>query len=265
MTEEYKEILLKYLTGHLSKQTGYNIPQFEPSQKSTSNLYNYLLTNAGSDFKIINILQSVNSNNYVLYGNDTNDKGFIVIIDETLNPIQYINSFSSGTRFGEFIILETDENGRFYGIDKTTQLRFIMLNNITIKSPLQENYIVKLKISYNIPEPLSSANDIYGIVKAVGQAKYLIGGTISGSPIFTELTINVGAANDWVNYETTLLETFKGQSLWADWDDDELDFKASGVYYSANGYVSYWEARKNNDEISLSTILIDEYIESKTR
>ena len=246
MTEDYKGILLRYLTGNLSKETRQNNPVIGESISSTSTLGYYLDTNAGNDYKIIDILQGYQSGYSIIYGNKSNNNGFIVIIDENYNPIQYIDSYTSGTTFSKFQILNVADDGNIYGIDiKNSTPRFIMLNNITLKTPTQDEFIVRLRQSYNLPNPLSTATSYFAITKAVGQAKYLIGSTRKVSnvqcPLITELTINVGETNDWINYDYPEDTDFHGQCIWATWDEDVLDFKVGGYIagVSAPFYIEY--------------------------
>lgn len=240
MTDDYKDTLLRYFTGNLDEDNVtpayYNFPQFQETTSSESTIYSYIYSNVGVGFTELGILQGYNSTYSVIYGNDSNNKGFIVILDETNTPVQFINEYSSGTAFGTFQILNVAEDGNFYGIDINNETpRFIMLNNIVLVLPNQESFSVKLRQSYNLPSPLSTATSYFGITKAVGQGKYLIGATYLSteynkkSPIVTELTINVGSANEWIDYKTDYeYWDFNGNSLWASWDNDNLDFSVSG-------------------------------------
>ena len=252
MTEDYKQTLLRYFTGNLQQQTGSNEPQFIDTTKSESTIYNYIYQNVGSGFTILGTLQGYNSTNLIVYGNDTNGKGFIVILNENNTPVQFINSYNTGTAFGTFKILNVAEDGNLYGIDVSSGTpRFIMLNNITLALPNQSGYTVKLRQSYNLPSPLSTASSYFAITKAVGQGKYLIGATtLSGSvnsPLVTELTINVGVTNDWVNYQSTISNNFVGCSIWASWNDNVVDFKISG-YEERTSSIYYTEFTEGSSE-----------------
>lgn len=246
MTQDYKDTLLRYLTGNLSKQTKPNNPVIGTPTISTSTLGYYLDSNAGNGYEIIDILQGYQSTYSIIYGNKSNNEGFMVIIDENNDPIQYIDRYTSGTKFSTFQILNVADDGNIYGIDiKSSTPRFIMLNNVTLKTPSQEEFTVRLRQSYNLPSPLSTASKYFAITKAVGQAKYLIGSTRKVNnvqcPLVTELTINVGETNDWVNYDYPEDTDFHGQCIWATWDEDVLDFKVGGYIagISAPFYIEY--------------------------
>ena len=248
MTQDYKDILLRYLTGNLNIQPGTQVPIINNPISSESQIGYFLDSNAGSGYTVIDIIQGYQSSYSVIYGNKANNKGFMAIIDEEDTPLQYIEEYNTGTDFGEFQILNVAEDGKFYGIDINNGTpRFIMLNNVTVKQPSQNDFSVKLRQSYNLPSPLSTATKYFAITKAFNQAKYLIGALTTSSNIdsmlLTELTVNVGAPNDWVDYEYP--ETnydFVGQTLWASWTDDSLTFKAGGYQVESDNayYVEYY-------------------------
>lgn len=242
MTQDYKDTLLRFLTGNLNIQSGANEPQFNQVYTTSSDINDYINTNIGSGWEVIDIIQGHESIYSIIYGNDRNKKGFIVILDESMTPIQLITQFSSGTAFSEFQILNVDEDGKLYGIDiKNSTPRFIMLNNIVLKTPSQSEFIVKLRQSYNLPSPLSTCDSYFAITKAVGQGKYLIGGEYTNQNLpfmlITELTINVGMENEWVNYDNAY--TGKGKTLWASWNGDVLSFKAGAINQSDLYYIEY--------------------------
>lgn len=248
MTQDYKDTLLRYLTGNLNIEPGGTTPQINDSISSESQIGYYLDSNAGSGYTVIDVIQGYQSSYSIIYGNKANHKGFIVVIDENDNPLQYIEEYNTGTEFGEFQVLNVAEDGKFYGIDINNGTpRFIMLNNIVIKQPPLNIFSVKLRQSYNLPSPLSTATKYFAITKAYNQAKYLIGALTTSnhidSMLLTELTINVGATNDWINYaypETNY--DFVGQTLWASWTDDDISFKAGGYQIESNAayYVEYY-------------------------
>lgn len=243
MTQDYKDTLLRYLTGNLNIETGSNEPQFNETQSKESEINDYINDNIVGEWTVIDIIQGYQSIYSVVYGN-TSTNGFLVILDENMNPIQFIDSYTSGTKFGLFQILRVDEEGKFFGIDINSGIpRFIMLNNIVLKLPSQQDFSVSLRRSYNLQSPLSTASKYFEIIKAVGQSKYLIGATImrNNEPyqLATELVINVGAENEWHDY-FDLTSTFEGQCLWASWNEDILSFKIGGyVAGSSPFYVEY--------------------------
>ena len=260
MTEDYKDTLLRYLTGNLVEETKPNIPVIGTPVRSNSTLGSYLNANAGFGYEIKDLLQGYQSNYAILYGNKQNKNGFIVIIDENYNPVQYISAYNTGTTFGEFQVLNVAEDGNIYGIDiKNGTPRFIMLNNITLKLPTQADFSVRLRQSYNLPSPLSTASEYFAITKAVGQGKYLIGATVKNSNnnrdnlLATELTIIVGASNEWIDHLITYAQDLKGCDIWASWDEEEIEFRIEGKYTN-NGIPYTIGFYTNNGNIGLSNI-----------
>lgn len=260
MTDNFKKKILDYLTSNYKIETGQNIPQFSEIEQKTNNLYTELSTEIGNPSAggtYIDLLGEIQSNTKddsggfltILYGNSFNSKyggnnyGWVALIDSNFELIQVITEYVSGSVIGAFSCLNVDENGYLYGIEttyNTTTRRFIMLNNVSIKLPTQDKYTLDIRQSYNLPSSLS--NYTYRIMeKAPSQGKYLLVGTKRNPnssyanynvPIATELTINVGATNDWVTYEANNsfgADNYTISDVWASWTDDTLDFQITGT------------------------------------
>ena len=256
MTQDYKDTLLRYLTGNLQQQSGSNVPQLgNPISSATTIGYEL------RGYNVIDIISGYESPYCAIYGNDNNGKGFIAVIDENYNLLQIITEYITGTDFGTFQVLNIDEEGKFYGIDINNGTpRFIMLNNFLLKAPNQNEFSVKLRQSYNLPSPLSTATKYFAITKAVGQGKYLMGAETTSSsvnsPLVTELTINVGSTNDWIDYSyTETTDSFNGQSIWASWNQDVLDFKICG-YAAKTSNPYYVEYTLNGSSLDKNEIMI---------
>ena len=252
MTDEFKDKLLKYFTGNL--QEGTTPYTFYQSDMSTNinNLYNTLSSEIGNQytggFDVTGVLQAKttgdnNLNVYILYGTangstkHTYDFGYIVLIDEEFNIIDILTEYSSGVVIGPLDVLNVDENGYLYGIEKNyndTQKRFIMLNNVALKLA-NENYQVKIRRAYNLP--FATSGRYYGLVKKEPNGnKYLFAGTYYVSSISTpfavELEIVVGSPNTWTWYEYSSAHTLSGAAtldLWATWTGGTLDFEILGL------------------------------------
>ena len=265
MTQDYKDTLLRYLTGNLRQETGVDEPQFSALNIINNDLNSFIYQHLGIYYSIIDIVQGKNANNdglnlYVLYGNSFQGEiigSYFVIINEKFMPIYFIDSYDSGTMFENIMKINVDEQGQFYGIEEvnlntTPRKRFIMLNNFLIKPETQQTYKVKLRQSYNLPTPLSDCDTFSGITKSQTQAKYLISGTYRNSllnqPVVTELTINVGSTNDWKHYKYNDTTNFIGSGIYANWDSSgNITFKVAGVVYLQDNY--YTEYTKGNNEL----------------
>jgi len=214
MTEEAKENIIKYLTNNITESTPSSDLIYSTPTTATNNLSSQLSSALGNDYKIIDIIQGKTSQGNetqlaLIYGNYTSsyNKGFAAIIDDKGNLIQIFTQYSSGTTIGQIHCLNVREDGRFYMIESNTsnnKVRYVLLNNVLAKLQNATEYSFVLRTSYYIPETsiMYNATSITKIIKAVGQAKYLIGGVATDSttgykvPVAVELTVNFGASNE---------------------------------------------------------------------
>ena len=210
MTQDFKNNILAYLVGKLDIQTPSLAPTFANVGNITNN-FNTELTNAvGENYTITGFLQSQTNNIGIIYGDTTDNNGFIVLLDETFNIIQIITNYSNGDLLPIIKVLNVDEDGRFYGI--TREMQFIMLNNFTLKLPTQTNYEIKQTYSYNISSSIAvNSGEVIGIKKLIGSATYLIYGNqiyqYSGNTYrkasASLLKVNVGSDNELTNFTST--------------------------------------------------------------
>lgn len=222
MTEDYKEKLIKYMTGNLDNESGTNNPQFLPQAELNSNFVLYLEQQLNTD-EIIGFIQPENSEVAIAYGRyQENDiyYGFILVIDDRLNPVQLITTYDSGTKFRPFMALNIDEDNRLYGVDAdldvstgdyySTNLRFILLNNVFTSSLNTGTYKAVLRNSYFFPSSYQTTydtnlNETQNLLyKKIGEAKYYFLSAIAPSlPYPTclfEIQISVGSTNEWNRY-----------------------------------------------------------------
>ena len=239
MTEDFKEKLLKYLTGNIEENTGANEPQFEAVKTISNNLYTYMMNNfdvSGQPIPyIIDIIKSNKNNNYLCYGNGYNF-GFMIILDSEFQVIESTKEYTSGTTMRKFQVLKQAQNGTFYGVDYVEDpnlvnisYRFVMLNNILLKLEQQTNYQYVMKRTYNFPNTyntIKSLSDVKDIIKNENGGQYLICGNYLNSNndyncIAIELVIQVGQPNQWNEYkqvtEDGQIYIFDG--AWCSWND----------------------------------------------
>lgn len=241
MTDNYKNLLRDYLTGKLDIEYWPNNPIFKDVVMYRNNLYTYILDHVSqpqaSSYHLIKGRDG-NGNEldeHLLYGFDMGtNRSFIVILDVLFNPIQFIDSYSSGTKFGYIEQLIIDYDGRFYGVETVNSTRrFIMLNNILVKAKNQDEYKVVLRQSYNVPASIQEGTMHKLIKKPLGN-KYLFCVGASENylyyPLLVELTINVGMANEWKEYKyDTTSNTLTG--AWASWDiNDNINIKVISIF-----------------------------------
>ena len=212
MTQEYKDLMLDYLTGNISSETGNNIPQYSNVITTTTNLDTFISTYI-SNYSILGYLSYADK--YLLYGkytSNSNDYGFLVVMDETFQPVQCITEFDSGTLLYPFEIMKYDENNYIYAV---TGNKFAMLNNVLLTST--DTYSCKLRRTYNFDSSVIPYGDIdyrtqdaivdrsEMLLKSKNSSQYYILGyryTTPSTKYFcvTTLKINVGSSNEWGTY-----------------------------------------------------------------
>lgn len=250
MTEDFKKLVLKYMLGQLDEQQPSSDLNWSDLKTTQNNLYTYLQEFFdGDNWSITGTLQGTSTTNplgftvlYGFYGLAGETKGFITILDEKFTPLSTLTSYSSGTEFNEFVALNVDEDGNFYGIDRTdTQYRFVLLNNFLVKTP-SSDYQVILRNSYFLPNTyqVQNVSIIRKVLKRVGHSTYLIPfllgqGLVSGYPTVLEFTINVGSENNWVAHQSnTNFSNAIISDLTFNYIDDVLNFKLALQDYSTS-------------------------------
>ena len=269
MTEDFKYKILKWLVGKYETGSGSNTPQFSQVRNRTNNYETQFNTLFPNGYFIRGILQGQDINNngvgysiiYGIYYIDntyTTMRGFIVILDEDFDIVQSIKSYSSGTQFGVIEIMGVGDDGNFFLIENNSGTkRFVLLNNIIAKLSTEENYKVILRQFYNLSGQSTNIETFTQLIKAPSQSKYLIVGNDSSQHVIaTELTINVGTSNNWVDYTYTA-NMFTIGDAYASWDSQgNLIFKLSGFKITNYVNLTYGELSANSSQgqtLTLST------------
>lgn len=237
MTEDYKERIIKWLTGNYEIEQSSTNPLFEEMEQTTTTINSYF-------DEILGYIQGIDGKGNDLdigfiYGNK-NNKGIVVIVDSEFNIIQTIDEYDSGTDFSEFVCLNIDKtNGNIYGIDySSSKYRFILLNNFMVKTPIEEYYTVKLRNSYF----LEFTNNTFipkFVEKRPSDSFYVIVGSYidSGSlndlsqPAIATYKIEVGATNEFNDYYYTDSYAYREFYLKAYniiWSGEEYSIRLSG-------------------------------------
>jgi len=288
MTEDYKEQLLNYVTGNLETTSPTTDEIFkEVVELNRNNWKNYIPT-AWDDMHVEGIIKSKTGDMNVIYGGYYKGSlleatGFIILADNELNPIKYIDEFSSGTKLNYIQCLKQDDDGSFYFIDDTAfpfndnigpgyltngQRRFVMTNNFTIK--VGEEYQVNLRTSYNFSKSYSGTdidsqmNNIYveNMEKDPNSSNYVFAGkrynTTTGKVGFNlihivQLTINVGQANDWKHWTFTNERCYYGGSFISFNSSGSPFFRVLGSYDQGRGI---YQLTKNYNTDSTSDSVI---------
>lgn len=284
MTDDFKSKIITYLCGKYEIQNKEDKPTIEQIKETTNNFTDNLkaeLKKQGHEVYRLYIYGSFQSKNAsddgldktLIYGVVDDIKrelnGYIVIVDVGFNIIQVITKYSSGVKIDRMLKLEADETGNLMAIERYGEglgtLRFLLLNNPTVKLPGVAEYKLIIKKSYEFPSNLRSyAYDF--IRRRIGGGNYLFGGTNTTAtgkfPIAVELTINVGAENEWKLFESDssfgTSVSYAINDMWQTWDNENnLDFQMIGI--SSDGMLSVYN--KNGDNISLTSINVLKYSE----
>lgn len=253
MTNDYKERIIKWLTGNYTIEPSGTTPLFQELNQLTTTINDYF-------DEIIGYIQGKDGKGNDLdigfiYGNQ-NNKGVIAIVDSNFTILQVITEYNTGTDFHQFVCLNIDNtNGNIAGIDKNgNQYRFILLNNFLVKTPAQSVYEVKLRNSYMLSFTENTFIPKY-IEKKQTEAFYIIVGTYEGEvsgqgtyikPAIATYQINVGSVNELNMYLSTDTQinnyTLKAYNII--WNEDTYSVKMSGFYfipYDVSTYYIYYE------------------------
>lgn len=223
MTQDYKENLLKYLTGNLVLEEAKNEITFENIIQKENNfetkINSFMQEKEYIDYKLIDSLYSETSSNYVLYGyfykQDTDETfGMIVVMDDNFQVLNITDEYSSGVKLRPFKQLKYDESGYIYGIDDDylsigKDFRIILLNNLGLL--MNGKYQVVLRNSYYFPEATTTITGkkytIYSsgnmISKIKNESIYIMPVTNrdNGTGGLLKFVLNVGDENEWVYYK----------------------------------------------------------------
>lgn len=252
MTNDYKERIIKWLTGNYTIEPSSTEPLFQELNQTTTTINTYvdvvLGYIQGKDGKGNDLEEGF------IYGLDSNDKGIIIVVDNNFNVLQVIDEFDSGTTFREFICLNIDStNGNIYGIDKTgSQYRFILLNNFLVKTPTQTVYEVKLRNSYNLSFVNSGFTPKFVEKKQI-ESFYVITGIINNKPMVATYKIEVGSTNELEEYTYTDSTSYNLKSYNIEWSGDTYIEKI-GCYYTTTDQYNFLQIKYVEFSFDGSTI-----------
>ena len=263
MTEEYKKNLIDYITNNLqetSPSSSEIIKEFSEIQRDK--WVNYI-PDYWLNFRYEGMI-GANENTSslsVLYGGfvdkNNNVRGIITLVNENFEPVKTFYEFSNGTSLRYIQYMKQEEDGTFYYIDDevysynqrqqvmTSQKRFVMVNNFTIKTDSSNDYKLFFRTSYIIPDAYKNFY-CHNMFKDPEASHYIFfGGSVDTTSInysFRKLTIfglkiNVGEPNEWTSYVNQ-----KSQSLFASAyaqfnSDSEVKFKCVYTPNLNNNYT----------------------------
>lgn len=265
MTEEFKSLLLKYLTGNITLEEGNNTPQFGATEVIVDELNTYINEHyvGSSDPFIVDFQKSNTNNNYLFFGTGSDTKlfGFVIILDENLNIIYSTNEYSSGAKIGHILNVKQNPDGTYYLIEERytdRKRRIVTLNNISQINPMTNTYSVVIKKSYIFSDTINDTMTIIGSIRDENSGKYFVFGNringVNSNPYAFELIVNVGQDNEWKVYDyvqtpATILTVYNG---WASWSNDgNINFKIIGGDLDNTGKIYVYS--KSGDNIGTPT------------
>ena len=287
MTEEAKKNLLNYMLGKMPSESGVEEEIFQSINETNRSVWEPFLPSSWNDFHIEGSISPNETSTRlgVMYGgyiDENNDvKGIIILFDENFMPVKTFYSYDSGTDLRYIQCMKQAEDETFYMIDstnfsftasqdlKTSEKRFVMLNNFTIKNNNSNDYNLNLRTSYIFG---TDCNNFYcqDMFKDVNSSHYVFCGKSLRADITTggylqlsviDLKINVGSTNEWqlfttnnnISYNLTYLKGF------ASFDDND-NFLAKIITttggITGDGEVYNWQKGYEDDNFTLSSPIL---------
>lgn len=272
MTEEYKKEILNYMIGKLGNKEQKNEPLIRQVTEISNNLdsfikefypdlstrWNISILLSRGDYILCFIDDFIKSGTY--FGRWK--KTFIVVLNKNYNPVRYIDSYNSGTMFGQFMNLNSDDTGTgniyitdtIYNDNKTVnRRRLLIINDFTLT-----NFEVRLLSSFEIPKYNNNIIAIKQLIKNPNTGRYLMLYTVNNTGGALEFVNNVGSENEWNFYPYKGTKNInwsgylKGQ---ASWNDDKLNFKIFCDYAISNS--------SNNNSIAF--VVLQNQVSNETK
>lgn len=223
LTEKYKELLLKYITGKIdeegtSPQELVNLDRKDMGVNIRDEITSRLQEERQAEN--VNIVGKVYSNqyeNFIIYGNyyiSSVAYGYICIVNRKLEIISLLTQFASGTYIYPLISIRQSETGQFYGLTDGVSgsdgnFRIALFNNILSSGILTNNYEVVLRQTYIIPDSPNYRSTLFRqnrIIKSLDSAiYYVVLHNTNSKTVIIRFTINIQEGNKWEVFETEYL------------------------------------------------------------
>lgn len=242
MTEDYKEKLIKYMTGNIEPEEGLDNPHISSFKIIQNNILNFVKENYPEyDKNYLTISNLFTRNDYIIlwcshFDNSQFIKSYIVVLDKNYNPIQYIDSYKSGTPLNNLISIDENDKGtgKIYGIDVVyengivSNRRICILNDFTLA-----NFEITQLSTFIIPKYNNFLVFPHQFIKNEEQAKYFMTYSVFDNQ-YNQVDIGalefvnvVGGTNEWnfYSYNGSLQVRFNGyEKSYPIWDGDSLSF-----------------------------------------
>lgn len=245
MTDEYKRQILDYITNLLNRTKPDNSEVFLEQEEISKDKWEEIIPDSYMKVRFEDMIagNELTTNLSVLYGGyyltSSIQYGIIVLVDENFNPVKAILEYDSGTKLRYIQRMKQAEDGTFYLVDdevftpdkitqaKTSQKRFVMTNNFTVKNQLVNDYQIVLRTSYIFSGNYVNfyCRDMY---KDPNSAHYIFFGHTNDNTwrylrIFG-LKVNVGMANEWTMFSNDSTNMFFGGAI-ALFQEDNVKYR----------------------------------------
>lgn len=246
MTEDFKTNILNYITNNLQETQPSSEEIFAEQKSINRSAWLNFLPPVWNKFRYEGMIapdESVTGLG-VLYGGyideNNNSCGIITLFDDNFEPVKTFFEFSSGAKLRYIQYMKQAEDGTFYFIDDnaftynngvqsiSSQKRFVMVGNFTVKNQLTDDYQVTLRTSYIFP---NGYTNFYckNMFKSPSSSTYVLFGngadnTESNYPYrylkILGLKVNVGETNEWTSYHNEQYRLFGSAYALFDTEDN---------------------------------------------
>lgn len=272
LTDKYKELLLKYITGKIdeggtSPQTLVNLDRKDMGINIRDEITKRLEEERQAES--INIVGKVYSNqfeNFIIYGNysvNSVSYGYICIVNMRLEIVSLLTRFASGTLIYPLISIRQSETGQFYGLtDGVTgsdnNFRIALFNNILSSGILTGVYEVVLRQTYIIPDSPNYRSSLFRqnrIIKSLDSATYyVVLHNTNNVTVIIKFTINIQEGNEWKVFETEYLMDSVQFDVLLDKSSGEEIFYFYGIDVMSANYGIYRSYQLQETLTPLNTI-----------
>lgn len=218
MTDNYKEMVLKYITGNLPQQVGENEPEFKNVSSLTNNLYTQIKSYFSSRVAYVDFIPSKNNKNQNLeysvlacrgtLNGEADESGAFVILDKEYNIVDIITHYSDGSLIGVLYCLNVDDEGNYYAVELNgSTYRIVALNNLVLK-PASSNTYKAIKIdTHNIPNTYTWEG-MLKVFRNVGANKYFVVGNRENGAGIVGCELTIENTDTWNYYTSTIQKQF---------------------------------------------------------
>lgn len=218
MTDNYKEMVLKYITGNLPQQVGENEPEFKDVSSTTNDLYTQIKSYFSSRVAYVDFIPSKNNKNQNLeysvlacrgtLNDETDESGAFVILDKEYNIVDIITHYSDGSLIGVLYCLNVDDEGNYYAVELNgSTYRIVALNNLVLK-PASSNTYKAIKIdTHNIPNTYTWEG-MLKVFRNVGANKYFVVGNRDNGVGIVGCELTIENTDTWNYYTSTIQKQF---------------------------------------------------------